>query len=102
MATVKGDVHDIGKNIVAVVLGCNNFKVYDIGVMCSCEMILEKAKEYNVDVIGLSGCCGQKPIPFFGIDVKPLALVVIKPHHGWHLACLSWRHRLRIKRYSAA
>jgi 5-methyltetrahydrofolate--homocysteine methyltransferase len=55
MATVKGDVHDIGKNIVAVVLGCNNFKVYDIGVMCSCESILEKAKEYNVDVIGLSG-----------------------------------------------
>ena len=55
MATVKGDVHDIGKNIVAVVLGCNNFKVYDIGVMCSCEMILEKAKEHQVDVIGLSG-----------------------------------------------
>ncbi|KAG7364831.1 methionine synthase [Nitzschia inconspicua] len=55
MATVKGDVHDIGKNIVAVVLGCNNFKVYDIGVMCSCELILQKAKEYNVDVIGLSG-----------------------------------------------
>eukprot|EP00538_Stauroneis_constricta_P012612 CAMPEP_0119547530 /NCGR_PEP_ID=MMETSP1352-20130426/1633_1 /TAXON_ID=265584 /ORGANISM="Stauroneis constricta, Strain CCMP1120" /LENGTH=1423 /DNA_ID=CAMNT_0007592477 /DNA_START=1 /DNA_END=4272 /DNA_ORIENTATION=+ len=55
MATVKGDVHDIGKNIVSVVLGCNNFKVYDIGVMVSCETILEKAKEYNVDVIGLSG-----------------------------------------------
>lgn len=55
MATVKGDVHDIGKNIVAVVLGCNNYKVYDIGVMCSCEKILEKAKEYDVDVIGLSG-----------------------------------------------
>merc|ERR1712176_670593 len=55
MATVKGDVHDIGKNIVAVVLGCNNYKVYDIGVMCSCESILEKAKEYDVDVIGLSG-----------------------------------------------
>lgn len=55
MATVKGDVHDIGKNIVAVVLGCNNYKVYDIGVMCSCELILEKAKEYNVDIIGLSG-----------------------------------------------
>lgn len=55
MATVKGDVHDIGKNIVAVVLGCNNYKVYDIGVMCSCESILEKAKEYNVDIIGLSG-----------------------------------------------
>merc|ERR1712176_55343 len=55
MATVKGDVHDIGKNIVAVVLGCNNYKVYDIGVMCSCEKILETAKEKNVDVIGLSG-----------------------------------------------
>mmetsp|Transcript_11469 Transcript_11469/g.19060 ORF Transcript_11469/g.19060 Transcript_11469/m.19060 type:complete len:1422 (-) Transcript_11469:114-4379(-) len=55
MATVKGDVHDIGKNIVAVVLGCNNYKVYDIGVMCTCEKILEKAKEYDVDVIGLSG-----------------------------------------------
>ena len=55
MATVKGDVHDIGKNIVSVVLGCNNFKVYDIGVMCSCESILEKAREYKVDVIGLSG-----------------------------------------------
>merc|ERR1712161_45348 len=55
MATVKGDVHDIGKNIVAVVLGCNNYKVYDIGVMVTCDKILEKAKEYNVDVIGLSG-----------------------------------------------
>jgi len=55
MATVKGDVHDIGKNIVAVVLGCNNFKVYDIGVMCTCEKILKAAKEYDVDVIGLSG-----------------------------------------------
>lgn len=55
MATVKGDVHDIGKNIVAVVLGCNNYKVYDIGVMCTCEKILAAAKEYDVDVIGLSG-----------------------------------------------
>ena len=58
MATVKGDVHDIGKNIVAVVLGCNNYKVYDIGVMCSCELILQKAKEYNVDdysIIGRDG-----------------------------------------------
>merc|ERR1712238_120556 len=55
MATVKGDVHDIGKNIVAVVLGCNNYKVYDIGVMVTCDKILEKAKEYNVDVVGLSG-----------------------------------------------
>ncbi|GMH95408.1 hypothetical protein TrST_g5600, partial [Triparma strigata] len=55
MATVKGDVHDIGKNIVAVVLGCNNYKVYDIGVMCTCEKILDAAIANNVDVIGLSG-----------------------------------------------
>jgi len=55
IATVKGDVHDIGKNIVAVVLGCNNYKVYDIGVMCTCEMILDEAQRLNVDVIGLSG-----------------------------------------------
>ena len=55
MATVKGDVHDIGKNIVSVVLGCNNYKVYDIGVMCSCETILDAIKKYNVDVVGLSG-----------------------------------------------
>jgi 5-methyltetrahydrofolate--homocysteine methyltransferase len=55
IATVKGDVHDIGKNIVAVVLGCNNFKVYDIGVMCHCEKILDEAQRLNVDAIGLSG-----------------------------------------------
>jgi len=55
MATVKGDVHDIGKNIVAVVLGCNNYKVIDIGVMCTCDKILDAALEHNVDVIGLSG-----------------------------------------------
>ena len=55
MATVKGDVHDIGKNIVGVVLGCNNYKVYDIGVMCTCEAILEAAEKYDVDIIGLSG-----------------------------------------------
>jgi len=55
MATVKGDVHDIGKNIVGVVLGCNNFKVVDMGVMVPCEKILERAIEEKVDVIGLSG-----------------------------------------------
>jgi 5-methyltetrahydrofolate--homocysteine methyltransferase len=55
MATVKGDVHDIGKNIVGVVLGCNNFEVIDLGVMCSCEKILEEAKTRGVDIIGLSG-----------------------------------------------
>ena len=55
MATVKGDVHDIGKNIVGVVLGCNSFEVIDLGVMVSCEKILETAAAENVDVIGLSG-----------------------------------------------
>ncbi len=55
MATVKGDVHDIGKNIVGVVLACNNFEVIDLGVMCGCEKILEAAKIHGVDVIGLSG-----------------------------------------------
>lgn len=55
MATVKGDVHDIGKNIVGVVLGCNNYEVIDLGVMVPCEKILEEAKRLNVDVIGLSG-----------------------------------------------
>ena len=55
MATVKGDVHDIGKNIVGVVLQCNNFEVIDMGVMVACEDILNKAREEKVDVIGLSG-----------------------------------------------
>ncbi|CAJ1435241.1 unnamed protein product, partial [Effrenium voratum] len=55
MATVKGDVHDIGKNIVGVVLGCNNYKVIDMGVMVPCENILDKAIEEKVDVVGLSG-----------------------------------------------
>ncbi|NKB81745.1 MAG: methionine synthase [Nitrospirales bacterium] len=55
MATVKGDVHDIGKNIVGVVLGCNNYKVIDLGVMVPCDKILQTAKEQNVDMIGLSG-----------------------------------------------
>jgi len=55
MATVKGDVHDIGKNIVGVVLACNNFEVIDLGVMVPPEKILSVAKEENVDIIGLSG-----------------------------------------------
>jgi 5-methyltetrahydrofolate--homocysteine methyltransferase len=55
LATVKGDVHDIGKNIVGVVLACNNFEVIDMGVMVSCEKILERARAENVDLIGLSG-----------------------------------------------
>jgi len=55
MATVKGDVHDIGKNIVGVVLQCNGYDVVDMGVMVSCAKILDKAREVNADVIGLSG-----------------------------------------------
>jgi len=55
MATVKGDVHDIGKNIVGVVLACNNYEVIDLGVMVPCEKILQAAKEKKCDVIGLSG-----------------------------------------------
>jgi 5-methyltetrahydrofolate--homocysteine methyltransferase len=55
MATVKGDVHDIGKNIVGVVLGCNGYKVVDLGVMVDCDTILKTAEENNADIIGLSG-----------------------------------------------
>ncbi len=55
LATVKGDVHDIGKNIVGVVLQCNNYDIIDLGVMVSCETILQTAREQNVDIIGLSG-----------------------------------------------
>ena len=55
LATVKGDVHDIGKNIVGVVLACNNYEVIDMGVMVPCERILERAKAENADMIGLSG-----------------------------------------------
>ena len=55
MATVKGDVHDIGKNIVGVVLSCNNYEIIDLGVMVSADKIIKAAQEHNVDIIGLSG-----------------------------------------------
>src|SRR5207248_6934678 len=55
LATVKGDVHDIGKNIVGVVLGCNDYEVVDLGVMVPCEKILRTAREAGADMIGLSG-----------------------------------------------
>jgi 5-methyltetrahydrofolate--homocysteine methyltransferase len=55
LATVKGDVHDIGKNIVGVVLGCNNYEVIDLGVMVPCEKILATAREQHVNIVGLSG-----------------------------------------------
>src|SRR4029078_10746102 len=55
LATVKGDVHDIGKNIVGVVLKCNNFEVIDLGVMVPVDKILDTAKRENCDIVGLSG-----------------------------------------------
>src|SRR5690606_23928774 len=55
LATVKGDVHDIGKNIVGVVLSCNNYEVIDLGVMVPCNQILQAAREHDADIIGLSG-----------------------------------------------
>ncbi|MDR2429498.1 MAG: methionine synthase [Puniceicoccales bacterium] len=55
LATVKGDVHDIGKNIVGIILACNNYKVIDLGVMVPCEKILAAARAHNADLIGLSG-----------------------------------------------
>ncbi|UFH56414.1 methionine synthase [Spirosoma sp. KNUC1025] len=55
LATVKGDVHDIGKNIVGVVLGCNNYEIIDLGVMVPTQKILDEARKHNVDIIGLSG-----------------------------------------------
>ena len=55
LATVKGDVHDIGKNIVGVVLQCNNYEVIDLGVMVPCAKILETARREQVDIIGLCG-----------------------------------------------
>jgi 5-methyltetrahydrofolate--homocysteine methyltransferase len=55
LATVKGDVHDIGKNIVGVVLACNNYKIIDLGVMVACDKILDEAVKHKVDIIGLSG-----------------------------------------------
>ena len=55
LATVKGDVHDIGKNIVGVVLGCNSYEVVDLGVMVPCDRILQTALDEHADLIGLSG-----------------------------------------------
>merc|ERR1711871_1377975 len=55
MSTVKGDVHDIGKNIVGVVLGCNNYTVIDIGVMCNAKDIMQACKKNNADILGCSG-----------------------------------------------
>ncbi|KAH9256969.1 methionine synthase [Batrachochytrium salamandrivorans] len=101
LATVAGDVHDIGKNIVAVVLGCNNFKVYDLGVMVDCQTIINKAIEYKADFIGLSGlitpsldemCHVAKEMKRHGLEIpllvggattsKTHAAVKISPHYA--------------------
>ena len=58
LATVKGDVHDIGKNIVGVVLACNNYEIIDLGVMIPCDKILQTAREQKVDIIG----CNSQPV----------------------------------------
>lgn len=65
LATVKGDVHDIGKNIVGVVLGCNNYKVIDLGVMVPCDVILKKAIEVGADIVGLSGLITPRFLVFW-------------------------------------
>ena len=76
MATVKGDVHDIGKNIVGVVLQCNGYEVIDLGVMVPAETILETAKEHNADVIGLSGLITPSldEMVFVGQEMQRLGL----------------------------
>ena len=71
MATVKGDVHDIGKNIVGVVLQCNNFEVIDLGVMVSAQRILDAVREHDADVIGLSRCVKETDPRLREIDRYP-------------------------------
>ena len=108
MATVKGDVHDIGKNIVGVVLGCNNFEVIDLGVMVTCSKILEVAVTEKVDAIGLSGLITPsleemafvaKEMERLGLDI-PLVVggattselhtaVKIEPNYSGGVVCVS-------------
>ena len=102
MATVKGDVHDIGKNIVGVVLGCNNFEVIDLGVMVPAQKILDTAREVNADMIGLSGLITPSleemghlaremqrqgfvvPLLIGGATTSRVHTAVkIAPHYGW-------------------
>jgi 5-methyltetrahydrofolate--homocysteine methyltransferase len=81
MATVKGDVHDIGKNIVGVVMQCNNFEVIDLGVMVPCAKILEAAREHNADIIGLSGLITP--------SLEEMAFVAIEmQREGWTIPLL--------------
>jgi len=84
LATVKGDVHDIGKNIVGVVLACNNYDVIDLGVMVSCEKILERAKAEKADLIGLSGLITPSLDELIGGATTSRAHTAVKiaPHYS--------------------
>ncbi len=77
MATVKGDVHDIGKNIVGVVLACNNYDIVDLGVMVSADKILKAAREENVDIIGLSGLITPRSMKWYTWRKKCSASIFI-------------------------
>ena len=101
MATVKGDVHDIGKNIVGVVLACNDYEIIDLGVMIPCEQILSKAREREVDMIGLSGLITPsldemvyvaRSMEREGFDLPLLigGATTSAAHRGEDCAALSW------------
>ena len=83
MATVKGDVHDIGKNIVSVVMACNNYEIIDLGVMVPAEMIVRKAIEEKVDIIGLSGLItpSLEEMAHVAVELKRAGLDI--PHYDW-------------------
>jgi len=91
LATVKGDVHDIGKNIVGVVLGCNNYKVIDMGVMVSCEAIIAAAKKHRADVIGLSGLITPSldEMVFNAKEFRRAGLTVRGNQHSLALYCVA-------------
>ena len=110
MATVKGDVHDIGKNIVGVVLQCNNFDVIDLGVMVPATKILDTARERNADIIGLSGLItpSLEEMAHVAHEMQRLEHEaaaadrrrhhVARAHGGEDRAELCRRHRLRARR----
>ncbi len=81
LATVKGDVHDIGKNIVGVVLGCNNFKIIDLGVMVSCENIIKARSTLTFDPCLCIGACALnvRPLHHFADAVPSSVLMLCRP-----------------------
>ena len=109
MATVKGDVHDIGKNIVGVVLQCNNFEVIDLGVMVPAQKILDVARERNADIVGLSGLItpSLEEMAHVAHEMQRLGIApaaadrrrhhVAGAHRGQDRAALRRRHRLRAR-----